>query len=216
MLIFNLQAVIFIFGALLLSFSTSAQDIPQTTAIAYWDGNTHWQAQVNWAKEKQVKANQNKQYYYYHRQKVDSRQGGYTGMLLDGEAKMLNADLSLVSKGEFKNGLKHGTWMKWYPDGKLWMLTNWKLGVKEGKEYQYQTDGTLIRCSKYRNNLLHGKTIIYENGEWKMTIRYKKGVARTKGTSFLKDLKVKMKKRKLNRKSRENENVPSPEAGSRS
>jgi antitoxin component YwqK of YwqJK toxin-antitoxin module len=69
-------------------------------------------------------------------------------------------------KGIFKNGKKEGTWVRYYKNGQLFSVTNYKMGRKDGTWITYNNNGMLIEKGKYKNDLEEGPWIrFFENGE---------------------------------------------------
>ena len=73
----------------------------------------------------------NDRYYFWHLNKViHSTQGGYSGQLLNGHYLALYPDKNLKEEGNFKTGLKDGTWKTWTRKGDLVSVTNWNEGIE--------------------------------------------------------------------------------------
>ena len=69
-------------------------------------------------------------------------------------------------KGQFKNGKKEGTWVRYYENGQLFSVSNYNMGRKDGAWVTYNNKGMLIEKGLYINNLEEGTWIrFYENGE---------------------------------------------------
>lgn len=95
---------------------------------------------------------ENRTYYWYANRKIMANQGGVGGLLLDGPYSQYNNDDRLIEKGNFKNGLKKGTW-------KLW-----------------DSSGNSIRIEKYRKGLLNGKQIVFNQGQIVQIKWFRKGI----------------------------------------
>jgi antitoxin component YwqK of YwqJK toxin-antitoxin module len=122
----------------------------------------------------QLKPSVNKIYYWYHRDAIYTNQGGYKEKLLDGKYRVNLSTGQLVTEGYFKNGLKIGVWKKWNDKGELLNLSNWEKGLKNGTHEDYG-NGHLIKKYNYKNDLLHGKYITYQNDTIYNQVTYKKG-----------------------------------------
>jgi antitoxin component YwqK of YwqJK toxin-antitoxin module len=60
-----------------------------------------------------------------------------------------------ASVGQFKNGLKHGTWKTWDENGKLTAVAHYKNDEKTGKWIINETDHTTFEISFDHNHMLH-------------------------------------------------------------
>lgn len=132
-------------------------------------------------------------YYWFDQGHIGKSQGGFTGQLLDGayEAKLRKG--GPIRKGNFRDGLRIGTWLEWYPNGKIKRSDDWRNGQRHGKASTYDAAGGLIREASYRNNELHGTVTEYGNGNAQM-IRYKHGVIVLKKEKVIKPPRIKKSK----------------------
>ena len=72
----------------------------------------------------------NDRYYFWYLNKViHSTQGGYSGQLLNGHYISFYPDKNLKEEGDFKRGLKDGTWKTWNKKGDLITVATWDEGV---------------------------------------------------------------------------------------
>ena len=71
----------------------------------------------------------NRFYYWYSSNKIHFSQGGFSGKLLNGAYSEFYLNKNLKEQGNFKKGLKNGTWKSWSEDGTLSQLSVWKNGV---------------------------------------------------------------------------------------
>jgi len=69
-------------------------------------------------------------YYWYYNKIIHSTQGGYTGQLLNGHYIAFYPDKNLKEEGNFKAGLKDGTWKTWNQKGDLTNVTTWDEGIQ--------------------------------------------------------------------------------------
>lgn len=67
-------------------------------------------------------------YFWYYANGIHSTQGGYSGILLDGDYMEYYPDKGLKEQGYFIRGLKNGTWKTWNEDGTLKESVHWKSG----------------------------------------------------------------------------------------
>ncbi len=63
----------------------------------------------------------------------------------------------LISEGYFNLGLKTGTWINFYPDGKKSLVANYKDNKYIGESKCYDQDGALKVEMIFQNGLLVGK-----------------------------------------------------------
>lgn len=120
----------------LLSVTASAQKMPayglDKVRIAQSDQNIvaeldHESSTIS------VKANL--QYYWYSANMIHDTQGGYSGRLLNGLYSVFYLNKNLKEQGNFKKGLKDGTWKTWKEDGSLSATAIWERGVEiKGKK----------------------------------------------------------------------------------
>lgn len=124
-------------------------------------------------------------------------QGKKEGLWIQALANSKN----LFSKGYFKNGVPTGHWEKYYDDGALWTVQNFKSSdsietilyhadgktvgskgyyvkrKKEGNWKLYNLNSVLITDENYSDSLLHGVCkYYYENGKPLKTEVYKRGM----------------------------------------
>ena len=72
----------------------------------------------------------NDRYYFWYLNKViHSTQGGYSGQLLNGHYISYYPDKNLKEEGDFKRGLKDGTWKTWNQKGDLTSVVTWDEGM---------------------------------------------------------------------------------------
>lgn len=63
--------------------------------------------------------------------------------------------------GDLKNGLNHGTWTWYFPNGKVQMVGDFEKGNREGTWLTYDSLGVLRTQSYYIDNKLNGKMILF-------------------------------------------------------
>jgi antitoxin component YwqK of YwqJK toxin-antitoxin module len=79
----------------------------------------------------------NDRYYFWYLNKViHSTQGGFSGQLLNGHYVSYYPDKNLKEEGDFKRGLKDGTWKTWNQKGDLTAVVTWNDGVVESDNQQ--------------------------------------------------------------------------------
>lgn len=88
---------------------------------------------------------------------------------------MLYPGGNLKEKGSFNQGLKTGVWKRWFEDGKLESIQDWKDGEKEGMLTVYNEEGKIIREYNYHKNLLSGQQLDVINDTLTRKLFYKSG-----------------------------------------
>jgi len=68
---------------------------------------------------------------------------------------------ALLTEGYFEGGLKTGTWINYYPDGKKSLVANYKNNQFFGESRYYDQDGALKLEMVFQDGLLVGKYIEY-------------------------------------------------------
>lgn len=88
-----------------------------------------------------------------------------------------DVDGKLISSETYKKGLLHGTTKTLYPEtGNVAESIEYKNGIKDGSYKKYFPDGALMTEGTYVNDLLDGKFILYHpNGEVQVKGKYKNG-----------------------------------------
>ena len=82
-------------------------------------------------------------------------------------------DGKLASEVTYKDGVKNGKAINYYPDGTINMEFNYKNGKKHGVYKWYHEDGTLYRESFYNEGLTDSTETIYQNGKIKSISHWK-------------------------------------------
>jgi hypothetical protein len=98
-------------------------------------------------------------YYWYSSFGIYCNQGGYTGNLLHGEYLEFDKNKKMITRGFFYYGLKGGTWYNWHSNGLILDFTNWKNGRKHGKYVKYLQDGSQEIIGNYKMNKFNGKIL---------------------------------------------------------
>ncbi len=142
-------------------------------------------------KEKKTKTT--KTYTWYKSGEIYKTEGAIGGIVLDGSFIKRYTDNQLAQKGIYKNGLKHGIWKTWYPNGKLQTSTAWKNGVKKGGYKAYSELGKPQVLGEYRNDKKQGKWIYLQE---KDTTFFKKGKRNDEKIERLKEREAKKELRK--------------------
>lgn len=75
-------------------------------------------------------------------------------------------DGSYKRTGELKNGLNHGLWTWYFPNGQVQMKGNFEMGQREGVWQTFDSLGNLRVESYYIDNKLNGKMLVFsEDGD---------------------------------------------------
>lgn len=144
--------------------------------ISLLDGNTMIHARVT---RKTHKAKEDKflEYYWYKGNKIHITQGGFDGKLLHGDFKVYYENTGdLKRKGEFKYGVRVGTWKEWYPNGKLEKVIEWKKGLQHGLVMEFDSLGRTTMEGNYKKGEKHGWFEYYDSeGKTVKRIKYRNG-----------------------------------------
>ena len=147
--------------------------------------------------QKKIKPSNSIHYYWYYNNAIHINQGGYEGKLLDGVYQVTSKDGKLITRGNFKKGVKVGKWKKWNTKGQLLNVSNWVNGYQSGLSKTFE-DGmlvatnayakgklngvskrfkndTLLEKNHYKKGLLHGKQIVYQNDTVANEVNYRLG-----------------------------------------
>lgn len=83
------------------------------------------------------------------------------------KAEDLNYDDGTSKRtGDLKNGLNHGLWTWYFPNGQIQMKGNFEGGKREGLWQTYDSLGNIRVESYYIHNKLNGKMIVFSaNGD---------------------------------------------------
>lgn len=111
-------------------------------------------------------------YYWYDNMKINFTKGGYSGHLLDGPySEYSYPSETLLQKGNFKLGLKHGRWLKWHSNGELAEISSWRHGKLHGERQIFNDSGIATTKEEYRHGVLKkmppdsaNKKRIFKNG----------------------------------------------------
>jgi antitoxin component YwqK of YwqJK toxin-antitoxin module len=114
-------------------------------------------------------------YYWFTLNQIHKTKGGYSGKVLNGLYQVFNSTNDLIEQGEFKNGLKTGKWTRWYKNGQIANISNWVNGTLEGEQLAYSDNGVIESKYLYSNNILNGKSYIYNSDSSVIVMQYKKG-----------------------------------------
>ena len=73
-------------------------------------------------------------------------------------------DFTVKQSGKFKNGLKTGKWIDYYPGGVVpTIISNYKNGKLEGDFQQFGRQGNLMNDIHYKNGLKDGYFTLYNS-----------------------------------------------------
>lgn len=98
---------------------------------------------------------------YYNNGKLFS-EGNYVRNRKEGEWKFYSYyDNTLKAIVSYKNGMKHGNEISYYPNGTKAELLQYNMGSKNGKWEQYFATGEIKQEATYVNEQLHGAYVIY-------------------------------------------------------
>ena len=86
----------------------------------------------------------------------DEETGLRRGVLKSGDA--------VIEEGDVLQGQRHGTWLTYYPDGKIQTITSYLNGKKQGPEIQIDNSGYITTKSPYVQGNLNGEFKGYTRG----------------------------------------------------
>lgn len=106
--------------------------------------------------DRHPKASPQKTYYWFDNRVIHSTRGGYSGTLLNGQyVEYYYPENNLLTKGSFRNGLRHGTWSIWDVNGILRERSEWHNGNLVNLKHLYNTTGQLCKIETYKKGKLH-------------------------------------------------------------
>lgn len=107
-----------------------------------------------------------------------------------------DSDDNVLSRENFKNDLKHGSSITYYPNKKIAEKLNYKNGVKEGQWVQNFGTGKLKLKAMYVDGKLQGEALYYrDNGQIRAKGNYHKGLM--DGTWYYFDDKKNIEKKEI-------------------
>lgn len=127
--------------------------------------------------EKKIKTRDDLFYYWCAAQDIKHTRGGYEGKILHGAYIMFYYNKDLLTKGNFKYGLKQGEWKSWHRGGEIKSKEVWKKGVLVGKTYYYNNKGKIQKESNIKQRSGNGYVKLYgEDGLLHSKHIYKKNM----------------------------------------
>lgn len=115
----------------------------------------------------------------YHENGLPMAEGKYINQQRDSTWNMYSdVDGSLVMKENYKKGKLDGESILYYP-GKEQVaeITHYKEGLKEGPYIKYFPDGKIMTKGNYKNDKLDGDfSVYYDNGNTEIKGKYKNGI----------------------------------------
>jgi antitoxin component YwqK of YwqJK toxin-antitoxin module len=87
----------------------------------------------------------------------------------------------------YKNGIPHGKWLTFYPNGNIKSIENWKEGTLNGKFVLYDEEGKKLLECNYKDGIDHGRyQLYYPNGKLQMEGQFEEGVVTGKWATYSK------------------------------
>ena len=81
---------------------------------------------------------------------------------------------NICLKCELKKNVRHGTCYQYYPNGAIWVISNWIAGFQDGETIEYFENGSIHVKTMLQIGQQHGKRVEYfENGIIKATSMWK-------------------------------------------
>jgi len=90
-----------------------------------------------------------------------SKQTTYNGEVFSGIVFNTNEDKDTILIGEYKNGLKHGVWKKFYSNGALKERRFYKKGLKVGLYEGFYDDGSKNFVFMFKNGEYNGTNRVW-------------------------------------------------------
>lgn len=143
------------------------------------------------------KAEEELSYSWYKSNKILETIGGYDGKILHGKYSSNYLNNALKEKGIYKKGLKVGRWIKWYSDGKIMEIVNWKNGKRHGVYKYFDDKGMLVTEANYTKGKLNGKVISYLGGKQVSIKKYRNDRELIPRAKKIKVIKVKQTSKDL-------------------
>ena len=140
--------------------------------------------------EKKTTPKTSKTYYWFKGGLIHEAQGGIAGDLLNDKFTKMYHSNQLAEQGQFKNGLRVGTWKTWHQNGILATTLSYSNGLRSGKYFRYDETGQLVENGKFSSDLKTGK---WTNIDSKEILTYKRGVIVKKKETFTKSEKYRIK-----------------------
>lgn len=106
-------------------------------------------------------------YCWFDNRFINCTQGYSLGKPLDGEYIITDLEGHLIQRGEFKNGLKNGSWVSWYPDGYIRSVYNWRNGKLKRNEKVYDNAGNLLKNGNQKKNSVEGQESDEKGNVWR-------------------------------------------------
>tara|TARA_B100000424_G_C22901866_1_gene479638 strand:- start:88 stop:660 length:573 start_codon:yes stop_codon:yes gene_type:complete len=105
-----------------------------------------------------------------------SKQTTYNGEIFSGIVFNTNEDKDTILIGEYKNGLKHGIWKTFYPNGSLKERRFYKRGLKVGLYEGFYNDGAKNFVFMFKNGEYNGTNSLWtKDGQLLEEFNYKMG-----------------------------------------
>lgn len=105
-----------------------------------------------------------------------NKQVTYKGLVFSGFVFNTDATEDTIMVGEYKNGLKHGEWKKFYPNGVLKERRFFKNGLKVGLYEGFYNDGAKNFVFMFKKGEYDGTNRIWtKDGQIIEELNYKKG-----------------------------------------
>lgn len=118
------------------------------------------------------------QWVYSYDKKIKKTMGLTDGKPLEGKYVVRSVQGNLIEHGSFHKGLKEGKWMRWQNNGVISNIGYYDCGDLSGTYEIYDKMGRIVLKEVYKNGLLHGRRIEYNNGMIKSIQLFKRGRAR--------------------------------------
>lgn len=116
-------------------------------------------------------------WHYFNEAEILILEEGYKLDVLHGVQKIYYPENGiLMEQRTFVDGVKHGAWLKYFEDGKKWLVANYEQGELSGTFEMYKSDGKPELKGTYSVGSRHGRWLMYnENGSVRTQDFYHQG-----------------------------------------
>lgn len=81
-------------------------------------------------------------------------------------------DTTLLEEGQVLNGLRQGTWLTYYPSGRIQLLSSYRDDQLNGVVLRFDERGQITEKTYYKNDLYHGPRVTYRFGRPQQEMNY--------------------------------------------
>jgi antitoxin component YwqK of YwqJK toxin-antitoxin module len=150
---------IFFISLVTISFALKGQEaewqpFTREIKIEYTDSIARARIMINPA---ELKVEDENIYYWHTKGQINKNMGGYSGDILHGVFHVFDLENRMITQGQFDEGLKEGTWKRWYSNGNLKSVMVWKKSRLNGEAKFFSKTGELTKVMQYKDGLVVDK-----------------------------------------------------------